>query len=147
MTWGIESQRHRAICGRRRAEGQDIFRPGYLHLQLPRRRRGVRRRFQALLRPDDECVRGGGEERPGRDLQKELETLFESQNQSPSKGLTSIPGNFPARHDRASLIGPSLAPFCRVNRLTAAQNLARHAERITPALATPSGYACRRSGA
>ena len=35
-------------------------------------------------------------EKNGRagDLQKELETLFESQNQSPSKGLTSIPATF-----------------------------------------------------
>ena len=28
------------------------------------------------------------------ELQKELETLFESQNQSASKGLTSIPATF-----------------------------------------------------
>jgi hypothetical protein len=28
------------------------------------------------------------------DLQKELETLFESQNRSPNKGLTSIPATF-----------------------------------------------------
>jgi hypothetical protein len=35
-------------------------------------------------------------EKNGRagDLQKELETLSESQNQRPSKGLTSIPATF-----------------------------------------------------
>jgi hypothetical protein len=45
--------------------------------------------YEAVARPYERDARGRAS-----DLQKELETLFESQNRSPNKLLTSIPATF-----------------------------------------------------
>ena len=66
MTWGIESQRDRAIRGRRGSSRADLVRQGHVYLQVSRHTVGVCRRLQELLRADDErlCRRGSRTARP-----------------------------------------------------------------------------------
>jgi len=58
-----------------------------------------------------ECVRGSGEDWPGKRPAKGTQTHVRKPKLESEQGPYFHSGNFPARHDRASLIGPFSAPF------------------------------------
>jgi SAM-dependent methyltransferase len=60
----------------------------------PARRRHFLEVFRDLLRPDDECLRGGLGERQGGRAAGELEALFAAQNTSKTPDRTTIPATF-----------------------------------------------------
>ncbi len=69
-----------------------------------------RGRVPELLRPDDERVRGGGEETAAPPIcSKELEALFEQPEHEPRDGRHLDPGDLPARDGDCELVMPG--PF------------------------------------
>ena len=93
MTWGIEGnviERFDAPVFRRTTCRSSER----LRVQLPQPAVRGRGCVPALLRPHHERVRGGGKDGRADDLRKELDALFESQNTSANKDVTSIPATF-----------------------------------------------------
>ena len=91
---GDREQRRRALCAAGVPSANVAFFRDTYNFRLSRIAVGVCCGFQKLLRPDHERVRRGREERKSRELQQELETLFERENRSDVQGTTSIPATF-----------------------------------------------------
>ena len=94
MTWGVEANVVERFAAAGVPRDEDLVRPRHVQLRLPGATVGARRGVPHVLRADDERVRSGGRNGRTADLQNELEALFESQNESPSKDATSIPATF-----------------------------------------------------
>ena len=95
MTWGVESQRARALRRRGRAEETGLVRARHLHLRLRRHAGAVRRRVPQLLRADDERLRGRREERPRRRARRpSSKRCSRARTRAAATTRTSIPATF-----------------------------------------------------
>ena len=92
---GDREQRDRAICRRGSSRREDLLRPGHVYVQLsqPALRRSLDE-FRKYYGPTMNAFEAAEKNGRAADLQKELEVLFNSQNQSPRKDATSIPATF-----------------------------------------------------
>jgi hypothetical protein len=94
MTWGIEKN----VIERFEAAGVPRDRISFARdtytLNFPGAPREFVDTFRRYYGPTMNAFEAAEKNGRVNDLQKELEILFESQNQSPSKGLTSIPATF-----------------------------------------------------
>ena len=104
MTWGVEENViERFMSGGSSATTTSSFTRDTFNFNYPGRT--VRTRwttFRTLLRANHERLRGGGEKRPRRRAEDELDALFKSQNTSPRQGYHFDSGDLPAcdRHSR-----------------------------------------------
>ena len=86
MTWGIEANVIERFAAAGVPEGADFVCPGHVYVQLSRRPVGVPGGVPKVLRADDECVRGGGKERPGSRSAEGTGSPVQQPEQEPEQG-------------------------------------------------------------
>ena len=96
MTWGVESQRHRAVRGAPASAQEKIsFVRDTYTFKFPGTPAEFVDAFRQLLRPDHERLRGGGEERAGRrSAEGAGGAVRRARTRARSKDATSIPATF-----------------------------------------------------
>ena len=95
MTWGIEANVIEAICGRRRSAGQCIrFVKDTYKFNFPSPPSELVNAFRRYYGPTMNAFEAADKAGRADDLRKELDALFESQNTSQRKDVTSIPATF-----------------------------------------------------
>ena len=95
MTWGIESQRDRAIWRRRGFHAEKIsFAKDTYTFNVSRPPSAFVADFRNYYGPTMNAFAAAEQNGKAADLQQELEALFERQNRSQAKDATSIPATF-----------------------------------------------------
>ena len=97
MTWGIVEQRHRALHRGRGSRGADLVRARHVRFDLAGSAVGVPRRFRTYYGPTMNAFEAAEANGRADELQRELDALFNEQNQSPDTDDVD-PGDLPARH-------------------------------------------------
>lgn len=94
MTWGIESHVVERFGAAGVPKEQIAFTRDTYHFDFPATPVRLVDEFRTYYGPTMNAFEAAEKNGRAADLQKELEQLFESQNQSPSKDCTSIPATF-----------------------------------------------------
>jgi SAM-dependent methyltransferase len=91
---GDREQRNRTICRRASSRREDFLRPGHVYVQLSQPPAALVDAFRKYYGPTMNAFESAEKNGWAADLQKELEDLFNRQNQSSRKDATSIPATF-----------------------------------------------------
>ena len=94
MTWGIESNVIERFAGAGVPAEKISFARDSFTFIYPRTPAALLDEFRKYYGPTMSAFEAAEKNGPAADLQKELEELFNRQNQSPRKDVTSIPATF-----------------------------------------------------
>ena len=94
MTWGVEDNVIERFGSAGLPEDRISFRRDTYRFEYPTRPSSLLEVFRTYYGPTMNAFEAAEKYGRAADLQKELETLFNSQNRSPSKSATSIPATF-----------------------------------------------------